>query len=92
MSLTRRLRALEARLNGLLTEEPPCPSCGGPDPKRLGIAVLDVDKGEDLRRCPACSRPLDEQGRDLGEHWSVVYLHHGRWDVPRCSYAWKPGC
>lgn len=84
MSLARRLRILEerARQDGLLTREPPCPCCGGPDPLGHQVAIVDVGKGEELGHCPACNREVDQDGRALGEHASVVYLHHEAPDVP----------
>ena len=84
MSLARRLQALEqrARQHGLLTDEPPCPSCGGPDPLNDRIVIVNSTKGEVLQHCPICDRPVDAQGRDLGVNGDAVFLHFGCVDVP----------
>lgn len=84
MSLRNRLTALErlAREGGLLTREPPCPACGGPDPQACKIIVVDLSKGEALRTCPECTRNLDEKGRGVGVDGYVIFLDSRRADVP----------
>ena len=44
-------------------EEEPCETCLPHSPETKRIFVLH--KGEELKRCPACRSPVDEQGRNM---------------------------
>lgn len=41
-----------------------CTVCCGPSPR--GMAVVVLNEGGDLGRCPACDRPVDCEGQSVG--------------------------
>lgn len=77
MSLRARLWTMErvAARAGLLTGEAPCAFCRGPDPSGREVVIVDLADSEAPPRCPACERPLDEQGQPVSPRAMVIYLH-----------------
>jgi hypothetical protein len=75
MNLRSRLAALErqARVGGLLSSEPRCPTCGGPGASPISMILLD--EGDELRHCLVCTRPISEDGRPYGKIVVVLHLH-----------------
>ena len=86
MNLRSRLATLErqARVGGLLTSEPRCPSCGGPGTSPVSMILLD--EGDELRHCSECTRPISEDGQAYGRIVVVLVLH----DAPQ-GYAHSRG-